>query len=75
MFVFDSGLNRILLFEKPVEIAGQLKHPKELWMEAQFIYKGERNDVFRDVKELASDYYDANLFVLDGNKIWKVMIK
>lgn len=75
MFIFDDSVNRIIMFEKPSEGVGDLLHPNQMVMENQYVYKGDRSDVFKDVKELAADYNDKNLYVLDGNKIWKVKIK
>lgn len=74
-FAFDEGEKRVLVFEKPVEISGQLRHPKELFLEAQYYYNGNRPEVFSDVKELVSDYNDNYVYILDGNKVWRIKVK
>lgn len=74
-FAFDEGEKRVLVFEKPIEIPGQLKHPKEFSLEAQYYYKGSRPEVFSDVKELVSDYNDNYVYILDGNKVWRIKVK
>lgn len=75
MFVFDSGLSRILKFEKPVEGGINANHPNQLLLTSQYIYNGKRDDVFKNVKEIAADYNEGYLYILDSNKILKLKIK
>ncbi len=75
MFIFDSGLSRILKFEKPVEGGINALHPNQLLLTSQYLYKGKREDTFKNVKEIAADYNEGYLYILDANKILKLKIK
>lgn len=75
MYIFDAGMNRIIKFEKPVEGGERSLHPNQLLMTSQYLYNGTRDDIFKNVKELASDYNENFLFILDGNRILKLKVK
>lgn len=74
-YAFDKSENRILEFEKPIEFGATPFHPNQFVLLNQFMYRGDRQDVFFDVKELATDYFEKSLYILDGNRIWQLKLK
>ena len=64
-----------LEFEKPIEFGATPFHPNQFVLLNQFMYRGDRQDVFFDVKELATDYFEKSLYILDGNRIWQLKLK
>ena len=72
MAVSDSRLSRTLKFEKPVEGGINALHPNQLLLTSQYLYKGKREDTFKNVKEIAADYNEGYLYILDSNKILKL---
>ncbi len=56
------------------DIGENLRHPGSLLMLAQFEYRGDRGDVFQDIRDLIIEYTDKRMFVLDGLKIWDINI-
>jgi hypothetical protein len=74
-YAFDKSENRVLEFEKPIEFGATPFHPNQFVLLNQFIFKGDRQDVFSDVKELATDYFEKFLYILDGNRIWQLKLK
>lgn len=75
LFVFDQTNERLIMLEKPIESGQNSRHPNQMVLLSQYIYRGGRTDVFKNVKELASDYNDEYVYVLDGNTILKVRCK
>jgi hypothetical protein len=71
---FDSENHRFVYLRKPIESGEELRHPGEIHFVGQFEYRGERDDVFDDVRKIVSEHSDKWMFVLDGRKIWKVNI-
>ncbi len=75
LILFDSELQRFLQFSKPIEMGFELVHPNEIVLVAQYEYRGERDDVFNDVKSFALTDDDKHMYVLDGKKIWKINLE
>ncbi len=73
--VFDSETERFVQFSKPIEIGEDLVHPGEIVLRHQYEYRGERGDVFKDVRSFVLTHDDKNMLVLDGTKIWKINIE
>jgi hypothetical protein len=69
-YMFDSGSNRILRMEKPKDSYNDKLHPNELVLLNQYIYRGEDENMWNNVKDIAIDRAEKNLFVLDGNNVW-----
>jgi hypothetical protein len=72
--VFDSETERFVRFSKPIEIGETLVHPGEIVLRHQYEYRGERGDVFKNVKSLVLTHDDKKMYVLDDRKIWQINI-
>ena len=73
LYVFDANQKRFLDFEKPKEGLEEL-HPGELILKQQYIYRGEAEDMFTDVKDFVVDAEEKFMYILDGKTIWKVTL-
>ncbi len=71
---FDSKSNRVIYFQKPIDVGENMRHPGSLLMVGQFEYRGNRGDVFNDVRGIVTEFEDKRMFVLDGMKIWEINI-
>lgn len=71
-YVFDAEGSRILTFEKP--IPGEDLHPTEMLYQKQYIYRGSKDGVFSNVKDIVVDAEERYMYVLDGNQIWRVTL-
>lgn len=74
MFVFDASAKKIVAMEKPKESGGNILHPNELLVTAQYVYRGIRDDAFSNVSDIATDYNENYLFIVDSNRIWRVKL-
>ena len=74
LYLFDSVERRIFRFEKPLEGGGEVLHPDQVLLESQYVYRGTKEGVWSDVKDLVVDSSEANMYVLDGSTIWKVKL-
>jgi hypothetical protein len=74
LVVFDSKLERFVRFSKPIEAVQNPVHPNEVVVTAQYVYRGEAEDAFNDVKGVVLTDNDNTMYVLDGRKIWKINI-
>jgi len=72
MYLYDKGDNRIVVLEKPNDATGL--HPNQYVMLKQFVYRGDREDVFTDVKALVVDWAEEYLYVLDGLRVWRIKL-
>lgn len=70
MYVYDSDNSRIVAVEKGTSD----KHPGVGVMVKQYEYRGKRDDIFEDVREIITDTDGMFLYVLDGTKILKVSL-
>jgi hypothetical protein len=75
LYVFDAHEKRLIAFEKPKETAGDPLHPNEMWLTQQYVYRGNRSDVFTDVKDIVVDFAEQYAYVLDGNRVWRVELE
>lgn len=73
MYLFDSKDKRIIVLEKPNDETGL--HPDQFVMVKQIVYRGERTDVFNNVKSIVVDWNEDYLYVLDGVRIWKINLR
>jgi len=75
LYVFDSEGRRLFKFEKPLEGGdGEILHPDEIVLLKQYIYRGDTQNVWSDVKDIVVDQNEENMYVLDGSVIWKVSL-
>jgi hypothetical protein len=72
IFIFDKDNKRILVFERPDE--DKNLHPNELVLTKQIVYRGDKSDVFTNVKDIVADSTDKVLYVLDGLRVWKIKL-
>ncbi len=75
LVVFDSEIKRFVQFTKPIEIGENLLHPGEIVLKAQYEYRGNRENVFDDVRGIVISSDDSHMYVLDGFKIWKITLE
>jgi hypothetical protein len=74
LFVFDKTNKRFINFEKPQEGGGDILHPNEVVLKKQYVYRGEKEGVWNNVKDFVVDSANSSMYILDGSVIWKVML-
>jgi hypothetical protein len=74
LYLFDFAQKRFMNFEKPVEGGGEILHPNQLVLEHQYIYRGDRDNVWNDIKDFVVDTKEAYMYILDGSYVWKVTL-
>ncbi|KKR06443.1 MAG: hypothetical protein UT34_C0001G0484 [candidate division WS6 bacterium GW2011_GWF2_39_15] len=75
LYVFESGeKNRMLVFEKPKEGGGDLRHPNEMVLINEYQYRGDQKEAFKNVADLVVDSQENQAYILDGTVVWKVNI-
>jgi hypothetical protein len=74
LYVFDEKYKRILNFEKPKETVGDMLHPGEMVLMKQYVYRGEEDGVFDNVKGIVVDGAEEYMFVLDGQQVWQIKL-
>lgn len=72
VYLFDQDRKVISVFEKPDPSVG--RHPTQLLYLKQYQYRGEKTDIFNNVKDLVVDSSEQFLYILDGNSVWKVKL-
>jgi hypothetical protein len=70
LYVFDATQKRFVKFEKPDED----RHTGELVLKNQYIYRGDEDNVFTDVKDFVVDPNEEYMYVLDGKTVWRVTL-
>ena len=73
-YMFDNGGKRILRMEKPKDSYNDKLHPNELVLLNQYVYRGDNSDMWNNVKDIVVDRDEKNMYVLDGNNVWKVSL-
>jgi hypothetical protein len=71
LFVFDAENKRIVSIEKGTAD----KHPGVGVMLRQYLYRGARDDIFSDVREIVVDVDERMLYVLDGTRVLQVLLE
>ncbi|MEA3356933.1 MAG: hypothetical protein U9Q67_00655 [Patescibacteria group bacterium] len=71
LYVYDDDNDRVVVVEKGTAE----RHPGVGVMLKQYVYRGERDDIFQNVKELVVDAEEKNLYVLDGTMVLKVSLE
>lgn len=72
LYVFDATKKIFARFEKPQE--SEDLHPGEEVLKGLYLYRGEKKDVFSDVKDFVVDPTETYMYVLDGKTVWKVTL-
>lgn len=70
LYVFDQTNVRVVVFEKGTAE----RHPGVAVMTNQYVYRGSRDDIFSDVREIVADPNEDELYVLDGTRILRVSL-
>lgn len=70
LYVFDIGNERVVEIEKGT---GE-KHPGQGVMTSQYLYRGSREDIFKDVKEIVVDGEEKYMYVLDGTRVLRISL-
>ncbi len=74
LYVFDSEGKRFLLLQKPIESGEDVRHPNQVSLLNQYIYRGEKSSIWSDVKNFVVDEGGENIYILDGSEIWKLAL-
>lgn len=74
LYMFDSEGKRFLKFEKPQEGGKDLRHPNQLLLLKQYEYRGNDENMFKNVKDFVVDYKGENMYVLEGTTVWKIVL-
>lgn len=74
LYLYDSEDKRVMRFEKPMEGGGQIRHPNQVVLRNQYIYRGDRENVWENVKDLVVTSDQKTLYMLDSNTIWGISL-
>ena len=74
MYVFDKNTRSLFKLEKPIEGGEDLKHPGIMVVQAEYIYRGDKEDVFSNVRDIVVDEQESNAYILDGTRIWQISL-
>jgi len=74
LYVFDSEGKRFLQLQKPVESGADIRHPDKVSLLNQYVYRGEKDSVWNNVKNLVVDSSEDNMYILDDGVIWKLVL-
>jgi len=74
LYVFDSKGRRFLQLEKPIEAGEDIRHPDKVSLLSQYVYRGEKDSVWSDVRNFVVNFNGSNMYILDGSVIWKLVL-
>jgi len=74
MLLFDAEGKRILRLEKPIESGADIRHPNQLLLLGQYEYRGSEENAWSQVKDVAIDMAEKNMYVVESSMIWKVSL-
>lgn len=74
LYFFDEAKKTLFRFEKPVEAGEGMRHPNQISLINQYVYRGERSSVLSKVKGFAVDSEERNAYILDGSVIWRMSL-
>ena len=74
LYLFDAQGKRFLRFEKPQESGEDIRHPGQILLMNQIIYRGTKDGMWSDVKDFVVDSKESAMYVLDGSTIWKIVL-
>lgn len=70
MYLFEGGdIKRFLSLQKPNESVGDTRHPNELLHLKEYRYRGEKEDVLSNVRDLVIDTQGKYMYILDGSVV------
>jgi len=70
LYIYDADNERVVVIEKGT---GE-KHPGQGVMTGQYVYRGSRDDIFKDVKEILVDGDEEYMYVLDETRVLRISI-
>lgn len=70
LYLYDETNTRIISLEKPTND----KHPGIGVLVKQYVYRGDREDLFTDVKDIVIDIDERVMYVLDGTRLLQVSL-
>ena len=74
LYFFDEEKRTVFRFQKPIEAGQDMRHPNQISLINQYIYRGKRSSVLDDVKGLIVDRDESNAYILDGSVIWRMSL-
>lgn len=74
LYVYDSEDRRIMRFEKPIEGGGEIRHPNQAVLRNQYMYRGDRDDVWNSVHDFVVTRDQKTAYMLDSTTIWKISL-
>lgn len=74
LYFFDVEKRTFFRFQKPIEAGEGMRHPNQISLINQYIYRGERSSVLDSVKGFVVDRGENSMYVLDGSVIWKMVL-
>ncbi|MBN1618983.1 hypothetical protein JW887_06635 [Candidatus Dojkabacteria bacterium] len=70
LYIYDEENERIVVIEKGT---GD-QHPGVGVMTKQLVYRGERDDIFKEVKDFVVDSDEVYMYVLDKNRVLRISL-
>jgi hypothetical protein len=74
LYFFDAEKRIFFRFQKPIEAGEGMRHPNQISLINQYVYRGEKDPILDSVKEFVVDKAENSMYVLDGSVIWKVVL-
>jgi hypothetical protein len=74
LYLFDSVDKRFLRFSKPREGGGEIRHPNQVVLKNQYVYRGDRGNTWENVNDFVVVNSQKFMYVLDSSTIWKVRL-
>lgn len=72
LYLFDAEARRFLKFEKPIESGADIRHPDQISLLNQYVYRGEDSGELSDLRNFVVDSTEDNIYILEGSNIWKL---
>ena len=74
LYLFDQVDKRVMRFEKPMEGGGEVRHPNQVVLVNQYIYRGSRDGVWESVNDFVVNRDQKYMYILDSSTVWKVRL-
>lgn len=74
LYLFDKEDKRVMRFEKPMEGGGEIRHPNQVVLINQYLYRGSRDGVWENVNDFVVNRDQKFMYLLDSSTIWKVRL-
>jgi CBS domain-containing protein len=72
LYLFDADGKRFLRFQKPIEAGADMRHTNQISLLYQYVYRGEKDSTFANVKNFVVDFSESSAYILDDSVIWKL---